>query len=147
LIEEGVEMPLRTEATTHWQPAWAGTDTGAGTAISLVNAGNYHGPLGNIGHLGGWRVDREPHPIDAMNLHLQKDGTGRPSTLGCLLVPVIYSGLLAGPGYEARFGELTTMIQQGLSRSVGSRRGTTRERAHLGKFEIVAYRIAGSLSA
>ncbi len=133
----------------NWQPALPGRVAfhGAHVAIQLVNAGNYRGSAGTIGRKGGWRADRQPSPSTAFNIQIQKDNVRPPSSVACLLVPAHYSLRLFETGSgdarsRTRFRELTNIINEGLNKSVSSRRQNAR-----GHWEIQPYRVEGTFSS
>ena len=100
-------------------------------AIGLVTAANMFGRLGTISGLEdiyGWRVDRQNAPGDMINISVQRNDVGAPSTVASVFVPTKY--LLAPPtvgakdsvkqGYKARQRELERAVRRGLEDSFGS---------------------------
>ena len=71
-----------------------------------------------------WRIDRQkPEPGEvSVNLQIQKNGVGRPSTISCVLVPWIYYQPDARGGsthaqYTARTRELERVVRDALIQS------------------------------
>lgn len=93
--------------------------------IMLLDAGNYAAAPGQIGTIvrsEEWRADRQRGMADYVNIQIQRQGVGAPSTVACLLVPRNLQQFrpkeMAPPGRapsaENRFRELTHAIQTGL---------------------------------
>jgi len=147
-------MAFTVVGTGTWQNAYTGANTGAGAACSLVDAGNYPGTIGTIAQNADWRVDRQSPPVGMINLQIQKNGVGNPSTIAACLVPNNLNpgsvNLPPGPVRDkakARFTELTRAIHDGLRQSVGSRRPSAAAQANQVLSEIQTFKVTGSFSS
>ncbi|MFK7945667.1 MAG: hypothetical protein AB8B85_22540 [Paracoccaceae bacterium] len=94
-----------------------------GFAIAEVNAGICFGSLGTFIHaVRGWRADRQPTPGAYVNIQMQRNGVGSPSTAAGVLVPNVLNsvGSVHTPDPAARllnkakFSELTNQIRAAL---------------------------------
>lgn len=107
-----------------------GANAGAeiSNAIGQVTAGNMWGGIGTLAGLGNifaWRVDRQMAPANFINISVQRNGVGAPSTIASVFVPTIYN--LAVPGvhlggaatlqYNARIRELERAVRRGMEAS------------------------------
>jgi hypothetical protein len=106
----------------------ANAGTEISNAIGRVTAGNMFGAPGGIPGLGniyGWRVDRQNAPGGFINVSIQRNGVGAPSTIASVFVPGAYNA--AAPGahlgagalvqYNARNRELERAVRRGLEQS------------------------------
>ncbi len=100
-------------------------------AIGRITAANMFGGVGGIPGLQnifGWRVDRQNAPGNFINISVQRNNVGAPSTIASVFVPIAYNqappGVNAGPGamvgYQARMRELERAIRRGLEQSFAS---------------------------
>jgi hypothetical protein len=146
-------MAFNIVATGNWNNAYIGPNTGAGGACKLVNATNYNGGIGTIAQNTDWRVDRQAPPPGKINLQIQKNGVGNPSSIACALVPDnLQPGNIHAPGAtgvraNARASELTKAIHSALTQSVGSRRDNPAAQQNQILKQIQTYEVTGSFSA
>jgi len=100
-------------------------------AIGQINIGNMFGGVGGVPGLGniyGWRVDRQNAPSNLINLSVQRNGVGAPSTVASVFVPTAYNvappgvnaGAAAQQGYAAAMRELERAVRSGLEQSFAS---------------------------
>jgi hypothetical protein len=89
-----------------------------------------------------------------INLQIQKNSVGNPSTIAACLVPNNLNpgsvNLPPGPAKDkakARFSELTHAIHDGLRQSVGSRRLSANAQANQVLHEIQTFKVQGSFSS
>ncbi len=151
-----VIMPLQAAPTGVWLPAFQNPN-GCLNALSVPNAGNYIGGIGNIGHSpnGLWRVDRQNPPVGMSNLQIQRNGAQNPSTAACVHVANAYTALIgpihvippnpwgaAGSPALSRYKELTRAIQNGLRLSAASHHVN-----HHGNCVIQVYQVQGNFSS
>ena len=148
-------MTLYVKATGSYTPSLPGSTAykGAHHAITLVDASNYIGRPGTIGRSNGWRADRQRPMPKHINLQIQKDNVGAPSSIAVVLVPKDLAGQVGAlvstsqavkTSATARFGELTRAIHKGLNESLKSRRlkpGTTN------KWEMKVFEVYGTFSS
>lgn len=130
-------MPLTTQAMAGTGPALpanllgANAATGISNAIGRITAGNMFGAVGGIHGLQdifGWRVDRQNGPGGVVNISIQRNGVGAPSTVASVFVSGNYNqagpGANAGAGaqvaYAARLRELERAVRRGLEQSFAS---------------------------
>jgi hypothetical protein len=146
-------MAFTITGTGNWNNAYTGLNTGAGGACNLVNATNYSGGIGTIAQNAEWRVDRQAPPPGKINLQIQKNGVGNPSSIACCILPAnINCGNIHAPGAagvlaNARASELTKAVHGALTRSVGSRRDDPAAQANQVLKQIQAFEITGNFSA
>lgn len=106
----------------------ANASAGISNAIGRVTAGNMFGTPGTIPGLGdifGWRVDRQNAPGGFINVSIQRNGVGAPSTVASVFVPGSYNtaapGAHIGPAamvqYTAHNRELERAVRRGLEES------------------------------
>jgi len=106
----------------------ANAATEISNAIGKITAGNMFGQVGGIPGLGNifnWRVDRQNAPVGFINVSVQRNGVGAPSTIASVFVPGAYNA--AAPGahlgaaaltqYNARNRELERAVRRGLELS------------------------------
>jgi len=97
-------------------------------AIGKITAGNMFGQAGTISGLAdihGWRVDRQNAPSGQINISIQRNNVGAPSTVASVFVPVRYNSAPpppnAGQGerdrFQANMKELERTVRQGLEQS------------------------------
>jgi hypothetical protein len=93
--------------------------------IGQLNVGHFFGALGNTGvddAQRGWRIDRQNAPAGFVNLSVQRNGVGSPSTVASVFVPVSLNiapgagGPMAQP-FAARISELERAVRRGLEES------------------------------
>ncbi len=151
-------MPLQAAPTGIWLNAFQNPN-GCLNALSVPDAGNYVGGIGNIGHSpnGLWRVDRQNPPAGMSNLQIQRNGAPNPSTAACVHVPNAYSAQIgnvhvipqnpwgqAGNPAWSRQQELTRAIRNGLRLSAATHGANP---VHPGQFRIQVYRVQGNFSS
>ncbi len=93
-------------------------------AIGLLNTNDFFGAPGPTGvaNVYGWRIDRQNAPPGFVNLSVQRNGVGAPSTVASVFVPVGLNiapgpgGLMAQP-FVARISELQRAVRRGLEES------------------------------
>ncbi|HEY0036699.1 MAG TPA: hypothetical protein VGB66_08435 [Longimicrobium sp.] len=129
-------MPLTTDAAGTGPSLAANLLPGAAAgqisnAIGRITAGDIFGPVGGIPglqNLNGWRVDRQNAPPNTVNLSVQRNDVGAPSTVASVFVDARYNIAPpppnAGPGpldaYRARMRELERTVRRGLEQSFAS---------------------------
>lgn len=92
-------------------------------AIGQVTAGNMFGLPGTfIPNVFGWRVDRQNAAAGFVNVSVQRNNVGAPSTVASVMVP---SALNVAPGRNAavnlaRQRELERTVRRGLEQSFAS---------------------------
>ena len=116
-------------------------------AIGQVDAGNMFGAPGNIvANVFGWRIDRQPGaPAGFVNLSVQRNGVGAPSTIASVFVPgVLNVAPVANADVnQARRSELERVVRRGLEMSFASHAPG----AALGAFVITRFQVGGNYSA
>ena len=76
----------------------------------------------NVVDVFGWRIDRQNAPAGFVNLSVQRNGVGAPSTVASVFVPVGLN-IAPGPGgplaqpFAARIRELERAVRRGLEES------------------------------
>jgi hypothetical protein len=98
---------------------------GASNAIAAVTAGNMFGghPATFVANVMGWRCDRQNPPANHVNVSIQRNNIGAPSTVASVFVP---TALNIGPHAQAavtlaRQRELERVTRRGLELSLASR--------------------------
>jgi hypothetical protein len=107
------------------------------------------GDQGTICRTTNWRIDRQPPPANAVNLQIQRNNVGPPSTMSCVLVPREYqrhnpSRQPDHPDqlrYDRQLAELIRVVRRTLIASAQTHRATGHQ-----TFEIGVYRITGTYS-
>jgi hypothetical protein len=156
-IEKDIIMPLTVTRVVHsllQAPAMPGPiqgqlKTGAQSAIGHINAANIFGPhpATIVPDIQGWRVDRQAPPPNHVNLSVQRNGVGAPSTVATVFVPTRLNiapphGGVNDPVYRARIRELERVTRNGLEQSLASHQQV---RDH--GWYIYRYQIQGDFSA
>jgi hypothetical protein len=106
----------------------ANAATEISNAIGKITAGNMFGQVGGIPGLGNifnWRVDRQNAPVGFINVSVQRNGVGAPSTIASVFVPDVYNSAVPGPQlgaaalaqYNARSRDLERAVRRGLEQS------------------------------
>lgn len=93
-------------------------------AIGTLQVSDIFGNLGStsVTNIYGWRIDRQNAPAGYVNLCVQKNGVGAPSTVASVFVPITFNiapgpnGLTAQP-FAARISELMRAVRRGLEES------------------------------
>ena len=139
-------MPLNVKSATR-VPA-LGNLADSSDALSLANkvtAENYHCPQGRIDKNAKWRIDRQPPSRTHANIQIQRNGTDRPSTVACVIVPFKYRDDLqtvsSSTQKQNMSQELCRAINSGLHRSEKSRAESN------GEFQITVFEVTGEFSS
>ncbi len=93
-------------------------------AIGQLTAVHFFGAVGptNVVNVFNWRIDRQNAPAGFVNLSVQRNGAGAPSTVASVFVPVALN-IAPGPGgpfaqpHAARISELERAVRRGLEES------------------------------
>jgi hypothetical protein len=83
------------------------------------------GGIPGLGNIFGWRVDRQNAPGGFVNISVQRNGVGAPSTVASVMVPGnlniappgAHLGAAATVQYNARIRELVRAVRRGLEES------------------------------
>jgi hypothetical protein len=106
--------------------AGAAGGPGISNAIAQITSGNIFGIPGTIVTVGLWRVDRQNAPGGGfVNVSVQRNGVGSPSTVATVFVPDAYNLGPPGPHHGAaaalqhtrRMRELERAVRRGLEQS------------------------------
>lgn len=97
-------------------------------AIGQVTAGNMFGALGTfIADVHGWRVDRQNAAGGMVNVSVQRNNIGPPSTVATVFVPTTFNtpppaatNPAAVAVYQAQRRELERCVRRGLEQSFAS---------------------------
>ncbi|MEJ0004726.1 MAG: hypothetical protein WDN30_16455 [Pararobbsia sp.] len=79
----------------------------------------------NVANVFNWRIDRQNAPAGFVNLSVQRNGVGAPSTVASVFVPTALN-IAPGPGgpaaqpHAARMSELLGAVRHGLEQSFAS---------------------------
>jgi hypothetical protein len=115
-------------------------------AVGQVNAGNMFGAPGTfIPNVFNWRVDRQNAPGGQVNVSVQRNNVGAPSTIASVFVPTALN-LAPGPNAAvnlARTRELERTVRRGLELSLASHAAG----AAPGAFVITRFIVNGAYSA
>jgi len=114
-------------------PAYAGAVVAAqvSNAIGQLNVVQIFGGPGptNVVNVFNWRIDRQDAPVGFVNLSVQLNGVGAPSTVASVFVPTALNVAPPGPGagqgavdaHNARMSELLRNVRRGLEESLATR--------------------------
>jgi hypothetical protein len=131
-------MPLQTQAWVgavgHPQvglalpaPLPAGAAAEVSNAIGQLATNNFFGAPGptNVTNVFNWWIDRQTAPTGYVNISVQRNGVGAPSTVASVFVPAALN-IAPGPGgpaaqpFAARIKELERAVRRGLEESFAS---------------------------
>ena len=141
---------LSAHQTPNWTSAYAHPigDDELGNITALLEAPLIFGNPGTICSTTNWRIDRQPPAPGSVNLQIQRNNVGPPSTISCVLVPLRYYRANPNqPGhhnqvrYDSQMAELIRIVRQGLVSSARTHRRTPHR-----TFEIAVYEITGEFS-
>ncbi|MGQ5524483.1 hypothetical protein ACUHMQ_14655 [Chitinimonas sp. PSY-7] len=97
---------------------------GVSNAIGELQANQLFGLPGptNVTGTYGWRIDRQNAPAGFVNLSVQRNGVGAPSTVASVFLPTTFN-IAPGPGgpaaqpFASRISELLRAVRRGLEES------------------------------
>lgn len=96
-------------------------------AIGQLQSNSIFGTPGptNVTNVFNWRIDRQNAPAGYVNVSVQRNGAGAPSTVASVFVPTSLN-IAPGPGgptaqpFAARVAELLRAVRRGLEESFAS---------------------------
>jgi hypothetical protein len=131
----------------------ANLHTQVSNAIGALKANQIFGghPATMVADVFGWRVDRQNPPAGHVNISVQKNNVGAPSTIATVFVPTnlnqappLPTDLPGKVAHDARMKELERATRKGLEMSFASHAQLLGQGAG---YVITRYKVTGSFSA